>query len=428
MRKLTVPLLAVALPLGGLAVTSAVAATAPPGAVTAECTAESNTNIAYRFDNGDLAAQTFTPVKAGYLRSADIKTVQRFSGGVPADITVEVRTVASGLPTTTVLATATIPDAAIIEDPNWHDYTVVFPLASAPYLEDGTDYALVVTTPDTEVNMWRSQYQVACDGAQLYYNGTWNNSNNHYDGRYAVRVGPKNDAFSAAQTLDGHNLDVPGSTFGATRQTGEPDHYTTGSDANSWTGEHSVWYRWTALGSGPVTIDTCDSQIDSILAVYTGTKLDALTRVTDNNNDAACPASGWDWGSKVAFDAQAGTTYRIAVADAGGATQSTFNLELAGPQNEAPRITKIRPMDGSTISDRTPTIAATVRDSATNLAASNIVLRVDGEIRSGFSYDRSTDRLTYTTNRLDLGKHTVRIRAVDAQGLATVRDWSFRIA
>lgn len=128
------------------------------------------------------------------------------------------------------------------------------------------------------------------------------------------------------------------------------------------------------------------------------------------------------------FNATAGTTYRIAVADAGGGRESTFDLSLVGPPNEAPTITGIRPPAGASISDRTPKIAATVRDSATNLAKTNIVLRLDGQLKSAFNYDRSTDRLTYTTNRLSLGLHSVKVKATDAQGLSTTRSWSFRVA
>ena len=46
--------------------------------------------------------------------------------------------------------------------------------------------------------------------------------------------------------------------------------------------------------SGSTTIDTCQANIDSILAVYTGTELNNLSRVADNNNDYC----GGGWGSR----------------------------------------------------------------------------------------------------------------------------------
>ena len=140
---------------------------------------------------------------------------------------------------------------------------------------------------------------------------------------------PANDDFANAQSISGTTVSVSGTTQSATREDpGEPDHYTSNpADADLWVGDHSVWYRWTAPTSGSTTIDTCTANIDSILAVYTGTALTSLSRVADNNNDFC----GGGWGSKVTFNATAGTTYNIAVGDAGGLRESTFTLTIAAP-------------------------------------------------------------------------------------------------
>ncbi|MDQ5816975.1 MAG: hypothetical protein M3324_00030 [Actinomycetota bacterium] len=74
-------------------------------------------------------------------------------------------------------------------------------------------------------------------------------------------------------------------------------------------------------------MDTCQANIDSILAVYTGNSVNALTRITDNNN--GCSGG---FGSKGAFRATTGTTYRIAVGDAGGGRENTFTLALASAE------------------------------------------------------------------------------------------------
>ena len=140
---------------------------------------------------------------------------------------------------------------------------------------------------------------------------------------------PTNDNFANSQVISSSAASVSGTTQLATRESGEPDHYTSNPDAGDWVGDHTVWYQWTAPSSGPTTIDTCTSTIDSILAVYTGSSLQNLSRVGDNNNSSDCPTqSQWEWGSKVTFNASAGTTYRIVVGDAGGARQSTFTLKL----------------------------------------------------------------------------------------------------
>jgi len=136
---------------------------------------------------------------------------------------------------------------------------------------------------------------------------------------------PPNDNFANAQVISANAASTNGTTRGATREINEPDH-STDTDGFSWLGDHSVWYSWTAPSSGPMSIDTCQANIDSILAVYTGSSLGSLGRVTDNNNN--CPSG---WGSKVSFNAVAGTTYRIAVGDAGGLRESTFTLTLSSP-------------------------------------------------------------------------------------------------
>lgn len=145
---------------------------------------------------------------------------------------------------------------------------------------------------------------------------------------------PANDNFAEAQELSsyigaGGSLGS-GTTAGATREQGEPYHCDTdradcaSTNGNPWPGDHTVWHRWTPANSGAATIDVCTANIDSILAVYTGDRLDGLTRVVDDNNGCA---SGY--GSKVSFDATAGTTYRIAVGDAGGARENTFTLKVS---------------------------------------------------------------------------------------------------
>jgi hypothetical protein len=71
-------------------------------------------------------------------------------------------------------------------------------------------------------------------------------------------------------------------------------------------------------------------------------------------------------------------------------------------------------------------VRATVRDGESELAASNIKLRVDGAPES-FSYDPDTDRLSRTTGRLSYGRHSVRVVAKDGAGNVAERTWSFRV-
>jgi hypothetical protein len=54
---------------------------------------------------------------------------------------------------------------------------------------------------------------------------------------------------------------------------------------------------------------------------------------------------------------------------------------------------------------------------------------VDGNpiAAADFSYNQTTDKLSYKTNQLSLGGHTVRIVATDTKGLSTQETWSFRV-
>ncbi len=66
---------------------------------------------------------------------------------------------------------------------------------------------------------------------------------------------PANDNFAAAQDLgDALEVDVDGTTFGASTEPGEPGYQD---------GGNSVWYRWTAPKRTRVWIDNCNAETDS---------------------------------------------------------------------------------------------------------------------------------------------------------------------
>jgi List-Bact-rpt repeat protein len=109
----------------------------------------------------------------------------------------------------------------------------------------------------------------------------------------------------------------------ATKQSGEPDHAGNAGGA-------SVWFKWTAPVSAEVSIDTCGSGFDTLLGVYTGAAVDALTPVADNDD----AGGGCSPRSRVSFAALANTTYRIAVDGRDGA-QGAIRLNVdARPAND----------------------------------------------------------------------------------------------
>jgi hypothetical protein len=158
-------------------------------------------------------------------------------------------------------------------------------------------------------------YRIAVDGAD----GKVDRFNLFFRGR------PANDDFAAAQTLtpDSFTLgSAEGTTRFATKQAGEPDHA-----GNA--GGHSVWFSWTAPSSQPVRISTCgvEREMDSLLAVYTGSAVSALTPVAAND-DGPRPRCG-TLDSEIDFNAVAGTTYRIAV-DGKNGLEHKFSLRIEG--------------------------------------------------------------------------------------------------
>ena len=148
---------------------------------------------------------------------------------------------------------------------------------------------------------------------------------------------PPNDNFANSVGLFGSSVSVSGNNRNATdTEPGEPSYTTPDGlmvSSTAPTVTRSVWYSWTAPGSGPASVDTCgnpgDPVFDSMLAVFTGSLPGPLTTVGSNNNSADCP--GGSFRSKVSFTAVQGTTYRILVDGCCGAPAGDFRLSLSGP-------------------------------------------------------------------------------------------------
>jgi len=119
-------------------------------------------------------------------------------------------------------------------------------------------------------------------------------------------LGAVNDDFAAAVTLSGQSGTVYGDTVDATKESNEPNHA-----ANN--GGKSIWWNWTAPLSRPLILSTAGSDFNTLLAVYTGNDLGALSLVGENDDNPPFTFSS------VNFTAQAGTTYRIAVDGYAGA-------------------------------------------------------------------------------------------------------------
>ena len=176
-------------------------------------------------------------------------------------------------------------------------------------------------------------YRIAVDGA--------NGATGYFELDWGIA--PTNDDFAAASELGGDTGVVNGDNYSATLEPGEPEHGPEGSA--------SVWYRWTAPSSGPATFELCDSDFDTLLAVYTGASVDGLTRVAQDYND--CPGG---YGSRVSFPALAGQEYRIAVDGAYGEHGDIvlrWSRSILAPVNHAPPSILGRAIDGALLSAAT---------------------------------------------------------------------------
>jgi hypothetical protein len=150
---------------------------------------------------------------------------------------------------------------------------------------------------------------------------------------------PDNDAFADAFVLIGCGGTVRATNLNASRESGEPNHL---SLSNNGAGTHSIWYRWQATTTGSVTFTTDGSAYDTVLAVYTGTSVNALSVVAQNDDIPDVPGHPHEVTSSVTFSVTAGTVYRIAIDgfnNAGdGGDMGTLKLNwFQGPCDEPAR-------------------------------------------------------------------------------------------
>ncbi|MHB8606240.1 MAG: PKD domain-containing protein, partial [Thermoplasmatota archaeon] len=128
--------------------------------------------------------------------------------------------------------------------------------------------------------------------------------------------GPSNDCFANPITVSSVPYSNTEATTGATTETGEP--------APCGSIGATVWYRWTAGGSGTATISVVNSttNYDTVLAAYTGSSLTGLTNVACNDDFSGLQ-------SQISITCTAGTTYQIQLGGYKAAT-GTAKIWIAG--------------------------------------------------------------------------------------------------
>ncbi len=129
---------------------------------------------------------------------------------------------------------------------------------------------------------------------------------------------PANDNFAASTPLPGALGSLSGTLGSATFETGEPIQTGLFSETNS------VWYRWTAITNSQVTLSATSSNLNTIVCVYTGSIVGALTTVACGNNN------GSNGTSSVVFSATQGSIYRIQIRSANN-SRGAFALNWNQP-------------------------------------------------------------------------------------------------
>lgn len=113
---------------------------------------------------------------------------------------------------------------------------------------------------------------------------------------------PLNDNFNNAYTLASNSGTTNGTTINSTAENGEPAHSVNGPF-------NSIWYSFSFTKDGSLNLNTHNSLLDTVLAVYTGNSVDALTLCATNDNaDATTHTS-----SLTNLQVLADTTYYIAI-------------------------------------------------------------------------------------------------------------------
>lgn len=112
---------------------------------------------------------------------------------------------------------------------------------------------------------------------------------------------PANDPFENRVAISGTSGTQSEINVLASKQSGEPAHA-----QNS--GGDSIWWKWTAPSNGQVSLDTHGSNFDTLLAVYSGSAVNALTEISSNDNDGSSNNN-----SGLLFQAHAGNEYEFAI-------------------------------------------------------------------------------------------------------------------
>ena len=206
--------------------------------------------------------------------------------------------------------------------------------------------------------------------------------------------GLANDYFANATTIQAGQT-LTGSNVSATKETGEPNLLSAAAGK-------SVWWNFTAPVSGSFNVNTIGSNFDTILGIYTGNAVNALTLISADDD------SGGNYTSSTTFTATAGTTYHIMV---DGYIASIYgdsgNIQVAvsgGPSQQA-TTTTLASTPNPSVYGQSVTFTATVSSAASGTPSGTVTFK-DGATTLGTG-PLSGGTATFSTAALAIGGHTI---------------------
>ena len=229
-------------------------------------------------------------------------------------------------PSTNVMLTCSTPDATIRYTTDGSDPTESSPVYSGPiFIEDDTTI---------KARAWKSGMNPSAIVAETYT----------YD---ASQGAPKGDYFNNPIGISGASGSrVIEDNSAYTVEAGEPLHtLNNGSYYNQF---HTIWYKWTAPGSGTMTCETKCSKLSgntisrkqTAVALYTRNNLSSLTRLAY----ATQPDSANEYATSLNVSVEQGVTYYIVGMTLNSTATGTFTLSWSGNLTVAATATSTTPV------------------------------------------------------------------------------------
>ncbi len=220
---------------------------------------------------------------------------------------------------------------------------------------------------------------------------------------YNVVPVPTNDYFTNATKIPAAGAEYFSNNKFGTMEPGEPKH------AGITTVGGSLWWNWSPSTSTNVFIDTTGSEVDTVLAVYTGSTVSNLIQVAATND------VGVKQQAFLSLNAVAGASYRIAVASVNQSALGAVRLVVApGGQLDTnpPTLSILSPLSGQWVSNSQVTLTGTAADPQPNASGiKRVTISLNGQ---NYRADDTTN-WSYTVG-LKQGLNHIRVSAEDVAG------------